>query len=126
MGVVELIAFTRAVIELAERHPVIASALLVLWVIGTAWKALPLPTRIRLELRYPRIVGALRVALFIGADVFGAVRTLYHQVIRGRERCGAFDEHGNAIPAGDLNQTDTVPAPDMSGRTERDGGAGAG
>lgn len=123
MSIVEVIAFTRAVIGLAERHPVIASVLFAFWLLGTIWKALPLLTRTRLELRYPRLVGALRVALFIGADVFGAIRTLYHQVIRGRERCGAFDEHGHAINAGDLDRTDTVPAPDVSGRVERDGGA---
>lgn len=82
----EVISFTRAVVDLAERHPVFASVLFALWVIGTAWKALPLETRTRVELRYPRLVGILRIALFIGADVFGALRTAYYQVARGRER----------------------------------------
>lgn len=95
MGVVEVIAFSRAVIELAERHPRIAGVLFGLWLLGTIWKGLPATVRDRAELRFPRAVGVLRVALFIGADVFGAVRALYHQVIRGRERPGGVvpDEH---------------------------------
>ena len=83
---IDLAALFSALASAAQRHPYLAALVAVLWLASNAWKAVPRASRAALEQRYPRPVGVLRVFLQLTADVFGAARTLFYQVVLGRAR----------------------------------------
>lgn len=105
MGLLELLRW-------AEGHPRIVTALAVAWVLANAWKAVPASQRAAAELRYPRLVGLVRVVLMVLSDVLGALRVVVYQVVLGRARASVtpgVDDSGTA---------------DGSNKLDNDSGAG--
>lgn len=83
---IDVASFFSLLASTAREHPYIAAVIALLWLASNAWKAIPRATREALEQRAPRPVGILRVVLQLTADLFGAARTLFYQVLLGQPR----------------------------------------
>lgn len=122
-------AFFTALYNWARINPVIAAALIALWIAGNLWRGLPEAQRKRYEQRYPRWVGMLRAVLGLLPDPLVVLRALGYSVALGRPHPGSVpstdppvkplhevtDERIRALQdahTSRLDERDTIPPPE--------------